>query len=128
MLIDFEEIGNTASTCSTLLDELKEKQKKILNDILKLNESYQGEDANLLISNYTKNVNSMNVLIDTLDKYDNYFKMLAGDYKDGYFKSKNKIENNDIIDDLEKNNLANLTISEDITNNIENGDVDGLSN
>ena len=91
-LIDFNYIGDTSSELLLLINILREDQSKLLNDIAKLSNCYQGKDAELVIAKYKERATSITGYIEFLEEYQKYFEWLSGSYRSSYQKAQRDIE------------------------------------
>ena len=94
--INYKFIEETASNLKTKLELLKEQQKKITKNIAQIKEVYIGQDADILVNKYNDKVKEMNVYIEVIEAYINYFDWLSGNYRDSHdkvTKNLNEIQN-----------------------------------
>lgn len=124
-IIDFNFIGETTFYLKQQVNILEDEKNKLLLDISKINECYNGKDADIIVSKYTEKAKSLNTLIEVMKNYNEYFAWLASSYKDIHKNASNKLETQiETYASNIANDEYNITFKlENIVNNHEKGDV-----
>lgn len=89
--IDPMAIKSVSDYIKIQLDELKEIKNKLLSDILKISEVYQGKDASLIIQKYQNRVYSLDRILINYENYAIYMQNLAGAYESNLNESKKNL-------------------------------------
>ena len=113
--INFKVIEETASDLKIKVETLKEEQKKIIKDIAQIKDAYIGQDADILINKYNTKVKEMNVYMEVIESYINYFDWLSGNYRDSH----NKVTKN--LNEMQ-NALLNDVVPSNLIYSFEDGD------
>ena len=109
-IIDFDLMAEKAIMLIKQLEELKNEKNQLLIDINKINDSYKGEDATLIVETYYNKTKEIDSFIKIMEKYQLCFEWLSGSYKETHNKTKNAIEflESFLPDDLENLNIESI--------------------
>ena len=91
-IINYDLISEKTKDLKFLTKKLLDEKDKILLDINKINDSYKGKDADLLITKYQEKVNYLNEYIENMNKYILFFEFLTGSYKENTDRSKQMLD------------------------------------
>ena len=103
-IIKYNSIAETASNMLIELNTLKDQQAQLLKDIDTIRDSYQGIDAEGIITQYTKRVNYLNEYINNMIEYQKYFEWISGSYKESHEKIRKDLV--DLVEPVE-NEIVN---------------------
>ena len=92
-IIKFSVMGEKAFKLKQQIEELKQLKMQLLNDINKINESYKGEDATLIIQMYNDKTKDIDSFINIMEKYQICLEWLSGRYRDSHNKAVNTLIN-----------------------------------
>lgn len=92
-IIKFSVMGEKAFKLKQQIEELKQLKMQLLNDINKINESYKGEDATLIIQMYNDKTKEIDSFINIMEKYQICLEWLSGRYRDSHNKAVNTLIN-----------------------------------
>ena len=92
-IIRFSVMGEKAFKLKQQIEELKQLKMQLLNDINKINESYKGEDATLIIQMYNDKTKEIDSFINIMEKYQICLEWLSGRYRDSHNKAVNTLIN-----------------------------------
>ena len=112
--IKFKKIREISEELKKEILELKSENDILKEDVLKIREYYQGEDAELIISKFESRINYIEEYINILEVYNNYFEWISGAYEATNQKALKNLEN--LITDV-VNNLDTLNIEIEGENN-----------
>ena len=110
-IIKFSVMGEKAFKLKQQIEELKQLKMQLLNDINKINESYKGEDATLIIQMYNDKTKEIDSFINIMEKYQICLEWLSGRYRDSHNKAVNtliNIDSNGMIESIMGTETINI--------------------
>lgn len=110
-IIKFSVMGEKAFKLKQQIEELKQLKMQLLNDINKINESYKGEDATLIIQTYNDKTKEIDSFINIMEKYQICLEWLSGRYRDSHNKAVNtliNIDSNGMIESIMGTETINI--------------------
>ena len=118
--IDFNSIGEASSKLLAQINELKNEQITLLNDIENISASYQGKDAETIISEYKEKASNISGHIEFLEEFHRYLDWLSSSYKDNYDKA-----HRDVKAELDKIKEETNSFNNEFIQNIKKKAKDG---
>ncbi len=110
--VDTNFVRETSKNIKNKIEELKKMQEVLYADIAKISECYQGIDADIITENYQTKVNSLNNIVETFEKYTNWFDWLSDCYRENLNNSVKNISSSSMkdLDNIEKIEEGTLKI------------------
>lgn len=90
-IVDPINILNVGNYIQKQTEEFKVIKNKLLSNILKISDFYQGQEANLIISKYQERINNLDVIIKNYENYASYIKNISTAYQNNINDYKSKL-------------------------------------
>jgi len=110
-IIKYNYIKEINQYLNTQLINLKQEQRKLLLDIVKVKECYQGKDSDIIVAKYSETANNLNTYIMNIENYIKYFDWLCGNYHQSQSKALSNLAN--VLPQNETDSLLNTTLNLD---------------
>ena len=91
-IINYSEIRDVSTYLKEQIVLLKEKELKLKNDIIKISESYKGDDSKNIVNKYLEKEKFLTFYIEVIEAYNYYFEWISMSYKECH---KNALSNLD---------------------------------
>jgi len=109
--INIEKLSEVIQKLMEKSDLIKHNKMVLLNDIERISYFYKGADSEIIKKKYMETANNIDVFINTIDSYINYFKWLSGNYEENLLTTKTSIESLE-FENFKKNELDSIIIND----------------
>lgn len=92
--IDINTLESTINEIKEKIELLEDNQKQLQEDILKISDYYEGEDATITISKYQKCVDNITIIIKNYQGYITYISNIINNSLDNFNMLKKNININ----------------------------------
>ena len=99
-LVRFNQMAEITRDIKELVESLKEQKSEIIKNINFISDYYQSNSGEVIKQKYLQKVNDLNLYIETLDRYINWFEKLSGVYKEVSIQASKKLSNTAVLDEI----------------------------